>query len=78
MKVKSNHADVQQQHTLTARESTKITRFGVNATYEMLKRGQMPGISVGKKWFIPRSRPAALAGAGRQQRAACRIRDAAA
>jgi len=41
--------------TLTPRESTKITRFGVNFTYELLKSGELPGIRAGKRWFIPKA-----------------------
>jgi excisionase family DNA binding protein len=41
--------------TLTPRESVKITRFGINHTYDLLKRGEMPAIKVGKRFFIPKS-----------------------
>ena len=41
--------------TLTPKESTKITRFGVAATYQMLRDGTLPSIRVGKRFFIPRA-----------------------
>jgi excisionase family DNA binding protein len=41
--------------TLTPKESLKITRFGANYTYRMLRSGQMPAIKVGSRFFIPRS-----------------------
>ena len=41
--------------TLTPRESMRVTGFGSNYTYEMLRTGRMPSIKVGKKFFIPRS-----------------------
>ena len=41
--------------TLTPRESVKITRFGLNHTYDMLRRGEMPAIKVGKRFFIPKA-----------------------
>jgi len=39
--------------TVSPRGSTKITGFGVNATYDLLRSGQMPAVQVGKKYFIP-------------------------
>jgi excisionase family DNA binding protein len=51
----NKHADVQQRLTLTPRESVKLTRFGLNHTYELLKRGEMPAIRIGKRFFIPKS-----------------------
>jgi len=39
--------------TLSPRESTKITGFGITQTYSLLKDGSMPNIKVGKKFYIP-------------------------
>jgi excisionase family DNA binding protein len=41
--------------TLTPQESQKITRFGTNYTYELLRRGEMPSIRVGSRFFIPKA-----------------------
>jgi len=41
--------------TLTPKGSTAITGFGLNYTYELLRRGLIPSIVVGKRHFIPRS-----------------------
>jgi excisionase family DNA binding protein len=41
--------------TLTPIESTKLTRFGVTATYKMLRAGTLPHIKVGSRFFIPRA-----------------------
>jgi excisionase family DNA binding protein len=41
--------------TLTPRESTKFTGFGLNCTYALLHSGEMPSIKAGKKFFIPRA-----------------------
>jgi excisionase family DNA binding protein len=41
--------------TLTPRESVRITGFGVNHTYALLKSGEMPSIRVGKKFYIPKA-----------------------
>ncbi len=41
--------------TLTPNESTLITGFGIQSTYSMLRRGELPNIKVGKRFFIPRS-----------------------
>jgi hypothetical protein len=46
--------DLDHRVTLTPRESVKITRFGVNRTYDLLRSGQMPAHVVGKRFFIPR------------------------
>ena len=51
----NQHAELQARLTLTPRESVKLTRFGLNHTYDLLKRGEMPAIRVGKRFFIPRS-----------------------
>lgn len=40
--------------TLTPHESRKITRFGVNHTYQLLRAGKMPSIKVGARFFIPK------------------------
>jgi excisionase family DNA binding protein len=39
--------------TLSPRESTEITGFGLTQTYRMLRDGTMPSIRVGKQFFIP-------------------------
>jgi excisionase family DNA binding protein len=41
--------------TLTPKESQKITRFGLNRTYELLRSGEMPSIRVGMRFFIPKT-----------------------
>ena len=41
--------------TLTPQESRKITRFGTNHTYQLLRAGKMPSIKVGARFFIPKS-----------------------
>jgi excisionase family DNA binding protein len=41
--------------TLTPRETTALTRFGINRTYELLRDGRMPSIQVGKRFFVPKS-----------------------
>jgi excisionase family DNA binding protein len=40
--------------TLTPLESTKVTGFGVQATYKLLRQQSMPSIKVGMRFFIPR------------------------
>ena len=51
----NKHAEIKDRLTLTPRESIKLTRFGLNHTYDLLKRGEMPAIRVGKRFFIPKS-----------------------
>ena len=51
----NKHAELQLQLTLTPRESVKLTRFGLNHTYDLLKRGEMSSIRVGKRFFIPKT-----------------------
>ena len=51
----NKHAEIKDRLTLTPRESVKLTRFGLNHTYELLKSGEMPAIRVGKRFFIPKS-----------------------
>jgi excisionase family DNA binding protein len=51
----NKHAEMRERLTLTPRESVKLTRFGLNYTYELLKSGEMPSIRVGKRFFIPKS-----------------------
>jgi excisionase family DNA binding protein len=41
--------------TLTPQESRRITRFGVNHTYQLLRAGKMPAIKVGARFFIPKA-----------------------
>jgi excisionase family DNA binding protein len=41
--------------TLSPRESVGITGIGITHTYDLLRRGEMPAIKVGKRFFIPRS-----------------------
>ncbi len=55
MKQTANKSNNPQQATLTPLESIAITRFGVSATYTMLRDGTMPSIRVGKRFFIPRT-----------------------
>jgi excisionase family DNA binding protein len=40
--------------TLTPLQTTKITGFGLNATYDLLRSGEMPSIKVGNKFYVPR------------------------
>jgi excisionase family DNA binding protein len=51
----NKYVQVQERLTLTPRESVKLTRFGLNHTYDLLRRGQMPAIKVGKRFFIPKA-----------------------
>ena len=51
----NRHAEAKERLTLTPRESVKLTRFGLNHTYDLLKRGEMPAIRVGKRFFIPKA-----------------------
>jgi excisionase family DNA binding protein len=39
--------------TLSPRETTEFTGFGLTRTYELLRNGMMPSIKVGKQFFIP-------------------------
>jgi excisionase family DNA binding protein len=48
-------AEKRERLTLTPRESRKITGFGLNHTYELLRSEKMPAIRVGKRFFIPKS-----------------------
>ena len=41
--------------TLTPNETRRITRFGLNHTYRLLRSGEMPAIKVGARFFVPRS-----------------------
>ena len=41
--------------TLSPRESTDFTGFGLAHTYRLLREGTMPAIQVGKKFYIPKS-----------------------
>jgi excisionase family DNA binding protein len=41
------------RRTLSPRETTQYTGFGLSHTYELLRRGMMPSIRVGKQFFIP-------------------------
>jgi excisionase family DNA binding protein len=41
--------------TLSPRESTKITGFGLVKTYDLLKSRRMPSIRVGSRFFIPKT-----------------------
>jgi hypothetical protein len=40
---------------MSPKESTRITGFGLNVTYGMLRKREMPGILAGSRWFIPRN-----------------------
>ena len=56
MKQTANKSNNPQQATLTPLESIAITRFGVSATYTMLRDGDdASSIRVGKRFFIPRT-----------------------
>ena len=52
---RNKHAEIKDRLTLTPRESVKLTRFGLNHTYALLKSGEMPAIRIGKRFFIPKS-----------------------
>jgi excisionase family DNA binding protein len=41
------------RRTLTPRETTEYTGFGLTHTYDLLRRGIMPSIRVGKQFFVP-------------------------
>jgi excisionase family DNA binding protein len=41
------------RRTLSPRETTQYTGFGLSHTYELLRSGMMPSIRVGKQFFIP-------------------------
>ncbi len=55
---KRNHPNVKvksrERATLSPRESTKITGIGLNRTYELLKKREMPSIVVANRFYIPR------------------------
>ncbi len=46
---------IETRATLSPRESTRITGFGISQTYRMLRAKQMPHIVVGKRFYIPKS-----------------------
>jgi excisionase family DNA binding protein len=41
--------------TLDPKGSTAITGFGLSHTYDLLRRGVMPAIVVGRRYYIPRT-----------------------
>jgi len=41
--------------TLTPRETTAITGFGIQQTYKMLRANKLPHIRCGTRFFIPRA-----------------------
>ena len=41
------------RRTLSLRETTEYTGFGLTRKYELLRNGTMPSIRVGKQFFIP-------------------------
>ncbi len=45
---------IETRATLSPRESTRLTGFGLTATYQMLRAGKLPSIVVGKKYYIPK------------------------
>ena len=45
----------EQRMTLSPRESTEITGIGLNRTYELLRKGEMPAIAVANRFYIPRA-----------------------
>ena len=51
----NRYAEKTDRLTLTPRETIKLTGFGLNHTYELLKRGEMPSIRVGKRFFVPKT-----------------------
>jgi excisionase family DNA binding protein len=56
MAIKPNKdSEKKERLTLTPRESMRLTGFGQNHTYDLLKRGELPSIRVGKRFFIPKS-----------------------
>jgi excisionase family DNA binding protein len=55
MAIKPNKNYEEERLTLTPRQSMKWTGFGQNHTYDLLQRGEMPCIKVGKRFFIPKS-----------------------
>jgi excisionase family DNA binding protein len=47
---------------LTVRDCAAVTGMSLNGTYEALRRGELPGIRVGRKWLIPKARLLSLLG----------------
>src|ERR1035437_6729573 len=47
--------NVCEKATFTPLESTRITGFGIQATYKMLRAGTIPHIKVGMRFYIPKS-----------------------
>jgi excisionase family DNA binding protein len=41
--------------TLSVKESTKITGFGITHSYRLVRTRAMPSIKVGNKFFIPKA-----------------------
>ena len=41
--------------TVDPKGSTAITGFGISHTYDLLRRGVMPSILVGRRFYIPRA-----------------------
>ncbi len=56
---KRNHPNVKakskERATLSPRESTKITGIGLNRSYELLQKREMPSIVVANRFYIPRA-----------------------
>lgn len=46
--------DISGRVTLSPRESIRITRFGLNFTYDLLNSGEMPAFCLGKRYLIPK------------------------
>ena len=42
------------KYVLTAEETAKLLRIGMNAMYELLQTGEIPSKRVGRKYLIPR------------------------
>jgi excisionase family DNA binding protein len=49
-------------HTLTVEETADLLRLGRSATYEAVRRGEIPSLKVGRRLLIPTARLAALLG----------------
>jgi len=57
LNAKKKHPRVKERstrrRTLSPRETTEITGFGLTHTYDLLRKGVMPSIRVGKQFFVP-------------------------
>jgi hypothetical protein len=57
MKRKKNNLKVLPDSVLTLdpKGSTALTGFGITQTYDLLQRGIMPSIVVGRRYYIPKA-----------------------